>query len=55
MAYAVGSNIARKPKAKCKSSKSINCKDNRSANVGNEPSYAADGKLKGSIKGLGSL
>ncbi len=47
----VASKVAKKPKTKCKKSKSIDCKDNRSGNVGREPSYRADGKLKG----LGNL
>ncbi len=49
--YAIGNNIVRKPKSKklnkCKKSKSMDCKDNRSGNVGREPLYRADGKLGG--------
>ena len=41
----VVSKVAKKPKTKCRKSKSIDCKDNRGPNVGREPSYRADGGL----------
>ena len=52
--YVASGGIAKKPKnTKCKGSKSIDCKDNRSSNVGREPVFYADKLSSG--KGLGAM